>query len=205
MKSKYLLAVFAGMIGATMLFSGCGGGDGGSGASIIGTWTWSRLTITGITLDTTNPNNPIAAGGSTTITPAWIAQVGADNGVPGISVSLTATFAENNTMTVAGSITVPGQGSQAIPPTPPIVWAESGDALSVTSEGVTVNLSHTVTDSKLTVSANFAQLQQIFADAAASQGMTPAQAQQQLENLAAQYGVTVGQLPSISVSIEFTR
>lgn len=205
MKSKYLLAVCAGMISTSMFLSGCGGGDDNGGASIVGTWTWSKATVSGLTLDLNNKANPLTPGGSTVITPAWITQTAAAQGTPGASVSLTATFNANNTMTLSGSATAPGEGTQTLPALPTVTWAEDSDALTITSQGVAIGVSHSVTASKLTITASWAQLQQIVADGAASQGKTPAEAQKALSDAAAQLGFTVGQISNISIALEFTR
>ena len=202
MKSKYLRSVFAGMVCATMFFAGCGGGDD---VSIVGMWTWSKLTIDGLTLNLGNPANPITAGGSTVITPAWITETAAAQGVPGVSVSLTATFSEDGSLTLAGSASAPGQGTQTIPALPPVTWAQDGDTLVITSEGVTLNINHSVTDSTLTLTATTAELEQMLADAAAAAGMTPAQIQAMLTAFAAELGFTVGTLPTITVTVEFSR
>lgn len=215
MKSKCLQAFFAVMIGATMLFTGCGGGDDdeGGGGSIVGTWNWSKLTVNGVSLNLLG-NPQIQAGGSTVITPAWITQTAASAGLAGVSIAINATFNENGTLTLGGTITAQGQTQDLMglvqnglgEPIPPITWAENNGTLTITSQGVVTTFSsYSVSGSKLTVSASWAELQKLFSDAAGSQGMTEAQARAELEAAAAELGLTVDQIQNVSGTIEFTR
>ena len=206
MNSKHLLALCAGMISASVFLSGCGSSDdSGGGASIVGTWTWSKATVNGLTLDINNKANPISAGGSTVITPAWITQIAASQGASGAAVSLTATFNADNTMSLTGSASAPGQTTRTIPALPRVTWAENGDTLTITTQGIAADVTHSVSASTLTITASWAQLQKIVADGTASQGMTPAQAQKALQDAASQLGFTVGQISNISIALEFTR
>jgi len=173
-----------------MFLVGCGGSDdsSGDGASVVGTWTWSKLTVNGITVNTANPAAS-TVGGSTEITPAWVTALAAQQGTAGVSVSVVVTINADGTVSGTGTMTAAGQApvSQALTGT----WTTSGDTLSMTIQGYTAAGTYTVTDNKLTVNMSNAQ---ILAFVGAYSG--------QIGGVPAEYQALVD---SLSGSIEFTR
>ena len=158
-----------------------------------------------MTLNLANKSNPITPGGTTVITPQWITDTVAAMGYPGITLSISATFADGGalSLTLGGSVAaLLGQYTSQIPP---LTWAENGDILTITANGVVTTLTHSVGKSTMTVTASWAQLQQLLSDGAASQGMTPEEVKQRAAEAAAELGFTVDEISNVTVTGEFTR
>ena len=190
MKSRLALGSLAGLVAGSLFIAGCGGGDDEEAASIVGTWTWSKVTINGITIDPSNTAIPVTIGGSTTITPSWITDAAAAYDVPGASVSITVTFNADGTLTATATGTAPGETPQSYPVTG--TYSLTGDVLTFTIQGVTGTPTCSVTSSKLTLTITAAQVQQLVTDSFAAAGVpVPAEA-----------AIFLG---SLSGSVEFTR
>jgi hypothetical protein len=204
MKAKHVLALLVGIMATSLFVTGCGDGDSsGGGASILGTWTWSKLVVNGITLDLNNKSQPLTPGGSTTITPQWMAQVATSQGTPGASIALTTTFNSDNTVTGSLVGSAPGEQPLSVPTTGS--WNAAGDRLTLTitipktsAQGYTVQKTtvtltgtYNVTSSKLTISMSNADIMQVLNANNADVSQLPP-AYQQLLN-------------SLSGSVEFTR
>ncbi|MEI6809524.1 MAG: lipocalin family protein [bacterium] len=179
MKSKCLTAVCACVVGATIFFSGCGSSDdSGSGASIVGTWTWNSATINGISVNMANPSAS-TTGGSTVVTPASLAALVATQGIAVNSLTVTLTFSDNGSVSGTLSATAPGQApqSQSIVGSYVISGSELTLTASYNGQTVTGTGSYDVSSSSLTVNLSNAQILQILNANGAAVASLPAEAQ----------------------------
>ena len=194
MKAKHVLVLLVGIMATSLFVTGCGNSDsdGASGASILGSWAWSKMVINGVTINMANPAAS-TVGGSTTITPQWITQIAASEGTPGASIVLTVVFNADGTVTGSVVASAPGEKTETIPASG--TWSVAGDrlTLAVTTEGTTVSVTGTyaVTSSKLTISMSNADIMQVLNANGATASKIPAQYRQLLN--------------SLSGSVEFTR
>lgn len=193
MKARRVMALLVGVVATSLCLAGCGGSDDeGESGSILGTWTWAKMVVNGITV---NMANPMAStiGGSTEITPQWIANIAAGQGVSGANVTLTITFNADGTVTGSAVATAPGEGTETFPGSG--TWSVNGNRLTVTvsAEGETVTLggTYTATASKLTITMSNQDILNVLNANAGSVGQLPPAYQQILAGL--------------SGSIEFTR
>lgn len=164
---------------------GCKSKDGDETSKLIGLWNWSSLVINGMTLDFTSPEL-IRAGGSTTITPAFLQSFG-------VTVSLSLEFEEDNTATGSVNARIPGRAPfvQTLSGT----WSVSGDQMTVQAsyEGQTYRLAGTwaVSGTTLTLAMTNRQLRDFLEDNGVD-----------LATLAPQYKTLI---EGLSGSVEFTR
>lgn len=149
-KYSAILAAFA------VLATGCSGGDEADTDALIGRWSWSKLVVNGVTW---SPNNPevFTPGGSTTITPATVTQLGA-------TVNVAVVFNEDKTVDGSVNATVPGFGS--IAESGQGTWSVSGDKLTVrfTNAGQNFTLAgvYSVSGSRLTIAMSNQQLLELL-------------------------------------------
>ena len=203
MKTRHVMALLVGVVATSLFVAGCGDSDSDGGGSILGSWTWSKIVVNGITLDLNNQAQPLAPGGSTTITPQWITDIAASQGSAGASVVVTVVFNADNTISGNVNATAPGEAPVAVAVTGS--WVPDGDRLTLTItiprtsvEGYTVNRTtvtvtgtYNVTTSKLTISMSNADILQVLDANSADIAELPAEYQQLLN--------------SLSGSVEFTR
>lgn len=154
--SRRMTRYSAVLIAFAMLFAGCSGGDDKAQDELLGRWTWSKLIVRGVTVNFADPENS-TPGGTTTVTPAFLAQLG-------ITANLTATFNADGTASASVNATIPGFApvAQTINGT----WSVSGNELRVrfAYQGRTINLAgdFEVSGSRLTISLSNAQLLELL-------------------------------------------
>lgn len=140
------------LLAFAVLLAGCSGGDDEKGQdALLGRWNWSKLVVRGVTVNFTNLN--MTPGGSTTLTPAILSQLG-------VNGSLTMTFNADNTVTGSVNATIPDE--------PPVsqtgsgTWSVSGDELTVRfslqGNNIILRGDYNVSGSRLTIALSNAQL-----------------------------------------------
>lgn len=157
-------------VALVLLGSGCDNKKS-SEENLIGTWTWSKLTLKGVTWSALNPSS-ITPGGTTVITPALFQQFD-----PNFRLVIALTFNKDKSAVVTLDATIPGQPAQHQSLTG--TWSTSGDKLTVSyydgSRTSTVTFVYEVSSSLLTVEITNQEFRRLLTESGADlSSLTPA-------------------------------